>query len=381
MSGGGASGGNTVTQTQQIPLFEQQSSQANQALAQSLASQAYPQYGGMLIQPQTAAQNAGQQQAIASASQWQPQFGQAQSTTAAALNPAAFNAYEGQAQNQIGAGVNAGVVQGAQGQEANAARQAQALTNPNAVAGYMNPFVQQALAPQISDLNLQLAGQQNQLNSQAAQAGAFGDARQGAAQAMQNYYGNQALNQLVGTGYNNAYTQALNALGQAQGTQLGAASQFGNIAQTGIGEQGAQLQGAQQLAGLAAQQQNEQNLQLQGGAQQAALANQLQQQLLAGANATYNAGTQQQTALQNQLNAAYQQYLNQVNWPYQMLNVRESALSNSPYNIQTAVTLPDANTTAQGFGTLAGAAGLLGGLAGGAANNAPFGGYQMTGTR
>jgi hypothetical protein len=375
MSGGGGSS-NTTTQVQQIPAYEQQSSMDNQALAQSLASQPYPQYGGALIQPQNATQAQGQQQAIQAATGYQPQFNQAQNTTSAALNPTWFNNLVNASQNQTNAGLNASTVQGAQKSQAGAAQQAQALTNPNAVGSYMNPFVQQALAPQISALNLQLAGQQNQINSQASQAGAFGDARQGAAQGLQNFYGNQAFNQLVGTGYNNAYTQALSALGQAQGTQLGAASQYGNIAQTGLGEQGVQLQGAQQYGQLAGLANEQQKTQLAGGAQQAALANQLQQQELTGANATYNAGTQQQTQLQNQLNAAYQQYLNQVNWPYQMLNVRESALSNSPYNIATSVTLPSANSTAQGFGTLAGAAGLLGGLSSGA-GNAPFGGQAM----
>lgn len=487
MAGGSGSGSNTTTQVQQIPAFEQQSSQNNQALAQSLGSQPYPQYQGALIQPNNATQTQGQQTAVAAGTNWQPQFTDAQGATANALNsngfnqflgqansqigtsldPSGFNAYEGQAGNQIGQGVNAtgfnnyenqasnqigqglnasgfnayenqagnaSTVQGAQQAQAGATQNAQNLaSNPNAVSAYMNPFIQQALAPQISDLNLQLNQEQQGINSQAAQAGAFGDARQGAAQGTQNYYGNQALNQLIGTGYNNAYTQALSALGQAQNTQLGAASQYGNIAQSGLGEQsqqaqlaaqqqaeqGIQLQGAQQYGNLAGQQQNEQGLQLQGaqqyanlagqqqaeqqiglqgaqqyaglanaqlgqqqlqlqgGNQEAALANQQQQQTLAGANAEYNAGTQQQTQQQNELNAAYQQYLNQVNWPYQMLNVQESALSNSPYNIATATTLPSANSTAQGFGLLAGASGLLGGLAGGGSSTSPFGGQAI----
>lgn len=419
MSGGGSSGSsNTTTQVQQIPEFEQQASMNNQALAASLGSQAYPQYQGALIAPQNAAQSTGQALAYQAASDYQPfiansegligsgvdygqnvtnQIGMSNQAIGSALDPSKFNAYQQQAQGAIAGGMNGANVYNAQGQQANATQQAQALTNPNAVGAYMNPFIQQALAPQISALNLQLAGQQNQINSQAAQAGAFGDARQGAAQGLQNYYGNQAFNQIVGTGYNNAYTQALSALGQAQNTQLGAAGQFGNIAQTGLGEQNAQLAGAQQLQGLAGQQQAEQQIGLQGAQQytangglanqeqnsllaaaqqQAAMANQVQSQGLTGANAVYNAGTQQQTAQQQQLNAAYQQYLNQVNWPYQMLNVQESALSNSPYNIATAVTLPSANSTAQGFGTLAGAAGLLGSLAG-SGNNSPFGGQPL----
>lgn len=461
MSGGGSGGGgsNTTTQVQQIPEFEQESSRQNQALAQSLGSQPYPQYQGALIQPLNATQQYGQQLAQQAGTNYMPwlatssnllqngvnadqfngELSASDRTVGSSLNPAQFNAYQGMASNQIGSSLNpaqfnayqqqaqGGIAQGmngaavgnAQQAQAGATQRAQSLTNPNAVGSYMNPFIQQALAPQLSALNLQLAGQQNQINSQAAQAGAFGDARQGAAQGLQNYYGNQAFNQLVGTGYNNAYTQALSALGQAQNTQLGAAGQYGNIAQTGLGEQNAQLAGAQQLQGLAGQQQQEQqiglqgaqqygalagqqqteqqiglqgagqyaqnaglsnqqqNTQLAGAAQAAAMGNQVQQQAITGANAVYNSGQQQQTNQQQQLNAAYQQYLNQVNWPYQMLNVQESALSNSPYNIATAVTLPSANSTAQGFGTLAGAAGLLGGIAGSGGNNAPFGGQPM----
>lgn len=433
MSGGGSGGGgtNTTTQVQQIPEFEQQASQNNQALAASLGSQPYPQYQGALIQPQNATQQYGQQLAQQAGTDYQPwlatsssllqhgadasQFGMdlnaSNNTVSNALNPDSFNGYQQLANTQIGSSLDPTAlynaqnsVRGAQGAQAGATQQAQALTNPNAVGNYMNPFVQQALAPQISALNLQLSGQQNAINSQAAQAGAFGDARQGAAQGLQNYYGNQAFNQLVGTGYNNAYTQALNALGQAQNTQLGAAGQYGNIANTGMGlagqiqqEQQLGLQGAQQYGALAGQQQTEQQIGLQGAqqyaqnaglsntqqntqlaaaAQAAAMGNQVQQQAITGANAVYNSGTQQQTNQQQQLNAAYQQYLNQVNWPYQMLNVQESALSNSPYNIATAVTLPSANSTAQGFGTLAGAAGLLGGLAG-SGSTSPFGGQAM----
>lgn len=433
MSGGGSGGGgsNTTTQVQQIPEFEQEASMRNQSLAQSLGSQPYPQYQGALIQPLNGTQQYGQQLAQQTATDYQPwlatssgllqngadasQFNNAlnasNSTVGNALNPSGFNAYQGMASNQIGSALNPNAfnsaqqsVLGAQNMQAGATQRAQALTDPNAVGSYMNPFVQQALAPQISALNLQLAGQQNQINAGAAQAGAFGDARQGAAQGLQNYYGNQAFNQLIGTGYNNAYTQALSALGQAQNTQLGAAGQYGNIANTGMGLAGQQqqeqqlgLQGAQQYGTLAGQQQQEQQIGLQGAqqyaqnaglsnqqqqtqlaaaAQAAAMGNQVQQQALTGANAVYNSGTQQQTNQQQQLNAAYQQYLNQVNWPYQMLNVQESALSNSPYNIATAVTLPSANSTAQGFGTLAGAAGLLGGLAG-SGSNTPFGGQPL----
>lgn len=420
MSSGGGGGQNTTTSQVQIPAYEQAFSQNNQNIAQSLGSQPYPTYGGTLIQPQNATQQAGQQEAIASGSNWEPQFAQAQQAAGNAGNSGNFQTSLGAAQqatqwgqnntqynNALGlaqgatqGGQNANNVFAAQGAQAGAAQNAQALTNPNAVGAYMNPYIQQALAPQIQDLNLQLAQQQQGINSSAAQSGAFGDARQGAMSSLQNLYGNQAMNQLIGTGYNNAYTQAQAALGQAQNTQLGAASQYGNAAQTGLGEQNAQLQAGQNFANQASLANTQQGLQLQAGqnfaqqaglstneqqaqtanaALQAQLANQLQQQQLTGANATYNVGQQQQTQQQQELNAAYQQYLNQVNWPYQMLNVQESALSNSPYNVQTAVTLPSANNAAQGFGTLASAAGLLGSLGGAGAGAAPFGGTAFPG--
>ena len=337
-SGGGSGSTNTVTSSQQIPEFEQQASQNNQALAESIGAQPYPTYQAPLIQGMDPLQTTGQQMAVNSAGAYQPALNAATGVTSAALNPSG--------------------IYGATGLSANAAGTAQGLTDPNAVASYMNPYVGAALAPQIQDLQLQLGQQQRGIDATATQANAFGDARQGAASALQNLYGDQALNQLIGTGYNNAYTQALSALGQAQGTNIAAAQQYGNLANTLGTEQQTQLTGGQDLSNLGTT------------AQSAGLT---------GANAIYAAGAQNQTLGQSELNAAYQQYLNQVNWPVQMLNVQESALSNSPYNIATAVTLPNANGVAQGFGGLSGIAGLLGALGGssGSSSGSPFGGAPI----
>lgn len=336
-NGGGGGGQNTVTSVQQIPEFEQEASQSNQALAQSIGSQPYPTYQGQLIQGFNPAQEAGQTMAVNASNAYQPGLNQATNTTAGALDPSGVNAYSG---------ASAGAVGNALG-----------LSNPGAVGAYMNPYIEQALAPQVQDLQLQLAQQQRGIDSTATQAGAFGDARQGAASALANHFGDQAMTNLIGTGYNNAYSQALQAL---------------------QGQQSVRLQSAQQLGNLAGIQGQEQQTQLAGGAQQGNLAGASQQYGLQGANAVYNAGQQQQQLGQQELNAAYQQYLNQINWPTQMLNIRESALSNSPYNIASAVTLPSANGVAQGFGGLAGAAGLLGALGGsGQTSNSPFGGQPL----
>jgi hypothetical protein len=208
--------------------------------------------------------------------------------------------------------------------------------NPNTMAAYMSPYIQDALAPQVTALNTQIGQQHQALAAGATGAGAFGDSRQGAYDALTDFYGNQSLNGLEAQGYNTAFNNALN---------------------TAIQEQGVGLQGAGTLGTL-------------GG---------LNQSLgLTGANATYTAGQQQQAQQQQELTTAYQQFLNQVNWPYQMLNVRESALSNSPYNIATAVTLPQGNAAAQGFGGTTAALGTLASLLGGSGGGVNFAGGSPT---
>ena len=71
--------------------FEQDESQQNQQLANSLASQPYPQYQGALIQPLNAVQQQGEQQALNSATDYIPQFAQAQQQTQNALDPSVFD--------------------------------------------------------------------------------------------------------------------------------------------------------------------------------------------------------------------------------------------------------------------------------------------------
>lgn len=247
--------------------------------------------------------------------------------------------------------------------------------NGQTIAQYMSPYVQQSLMPQIQNLRTQLGQEQNALNSQATQANAFGDARQGTAQALLDNYANQNLAGIVGQGYNTAYNNAVNTALSEQGAQgqLGAA--VGNL---GLGYGNLLLNQGQQLASTGLNQ-------VQAGLNQSnQLSNlgQLQQSLgISGANALFNAGQQQQTLGQQELNQAYQQFLNQANWPYQMLNIRESALSNSPYNMVNATTVPQANMAAQGFGATLSGIGSLGSLLSNnsGSNNAPFGGSAYPG--
>ena len=186
-------------------------------------------------------------------------------------------------------------------------------TNPNAVGAYMNPYIQQSLAPQLALLNQQQALQGQQIQSQATGAGAFGGNREALAQGLnaQNY--GLAEQQAIGQGYNTAYNNAI------QNMQYGA------------------------------------NLGLQGlnTANQAASG-------LAGTGAAQNTANLGIANLQNTL--GQQQY----NLPYQNLQFLQGMMSGLPYTTQQTQGYQAApNTLSQvaGLGTsLAGAYGLYNNL-------------------
>jgi hypothetical protein len=368
MSSGGG-GTNTVSQSEQIPAFEQQFSQENQDLARALSSNPYPQYNQPLVQGFADQQQQGMNMAGQAAGAYQPDLSQAQDYANQA-NPY-YNTGVNVGINQMGSAYGASQPGVAAGQDyLHYAETYAGPNNPGSIAQYMSPYVQQSLQPQIQNLRTQLGQEQNALNAQATQAGAFGDARQGTAQALLDNYANQNLAGIVGQGYNTAYNNAVNTSlsEQAQQGQLGQA-----MGQLGLGQGQLLLSQGQQLANAGL---NQTQAGLNRSNQLASLG-QLQQSLgISGANALFNAGQQQQTLGQQELNQAYQQFLNQANWPYQMLNIRESALSNSPYNMVNATTVPQANMAAQGFGATLGGIGSLGSLLSGGSgqNNAPLGG-------
>jgi hypothetical protein len=416
---GSSGGGGTTTEVQSVPAYEQEESQANQQLANSLASTPYSQYPtGDLISPLTQDQQNGILNTDQSAYDFQTSIAQAANTLGQSNSAAAQpylnegnsfagigNSFLGQAQTEAGlanpflseaqgeygaANQNFAQAGGEIGAANSAYGTAQALTNPNAIAGYMSPYIQASLAPQLSELQLQNAAQQQNINQQATQAGAFGDARQGAAQGLQNYYTDIATNQLEGSTYANAFNAANQALGQAQNTNINAGTGYANAgsqfigAGTGYNNAGAGLANAANvinqnagvyntLAGqagtlsqdvnqLGTNALNQQNTLLNQANAYTALGSANQQLGLTGANAELSAGQLEQTQNQNVANAAYQQYLNATNYPFQMLNVREGAIANSPYDISTATTLPAPNSVAQGLGiaqTLSGIAGQI----------------------
>jgi hypothetical protein len=315
-SGGGS--GTTVTNQTAIPDWQQGQVQANEQTATALSAQPYPTYSGQLIAGFTPQQTQGMTMAQNASTAQAPDLTAAEGLAGAA--PGAASPYYAQAASQI-----------------------QAATQPwnaQTAAQYMSPYAQSALAPQIQALGIQQQQNANQIGSQATMAGAFGDAQYGNEQALNNLYANQSLNQLEQTGMNSAYNTGLQAFGQQQQAGLQGASQSANI---GSSLATNDLNAASAYGSL-------------GQAQQSTG--------IAGANAVFNAGTQQQQLNQSQLTEAYQNFMNQANYPYQQLNAQIAATANSPYQVPTANLAPS-NATAANLGAFSSALGGLGSLLGG----------------
>jgi len=376
--------------------------------AQDYTSQAYQPYQGSLVagfQPlQQTSFNAAQNMQVA------PQLGQATTALQNATNTAAnanysYNPYS--AQGVAGAQGTAAQLGMAPTIDAAGFNQpnnvyAQGVRSQNFtgnnVAQYMNPYLQQSLAPQMQLLAQQQGMQQTANQAAQTQAGAFGGSRAGIQDALQNQSNQLAMSNLIGQGYNNAYNTAAQQFNtsnaanlQAQQANQGAGLQASLANQQmgyNTGLQNAQLlqqanlanQSLQGQYGLQQGQLNQQmglqnianiqqaNLANQQAAQNAANLNAQQQQFGAGfglqaaqtamtggmdlnaigqnqynqqtgiANLQNAYGTQQQQGVQNALNAAYQQYLAPQTYAQNQLGLMSNILHGLPTTTQAQQT-------------------------------------------
>ena len=267
-------------------------------------------------------------------------------------------------------------------------------TNPYAQQAYMSPYIQNALQPQLQEMQRQydITGQQQK--SQAVGAGAFGGTRDSLMRSENERNKNMAMNQAIGQGYQNAFTAGTNQMNQAaqlgmQGTQQGIAGQQAAMQGAGVGLQGINsalqgqqtgLQGLQQAGNLYGQGMTGAQIGLQGvGAQQAgyAGANQAggtlgqlgqtqfgQQQAITQSQLT--AGAVQQAQAQQALDQQYQDFMKQKNYPYQQLAFMGDMTRGLPLS-QTANTMysapPNAASQLGGLGMSAlGIYGMSGGF-------------------
>jgi hypothetical protein len=207
----------------------------------------------------------------------------------------------------------------------NVAGQANAQGFQNQVGGYMNPYLQMSLAPQLAEANrgYDISGTKQQ--SAATQAGAFGGSREAIMAAENERNRNMGLQNIVGQGYNTAFNNAQNQYNQNLGTQL---QGFGMANQA-----------AGTLGNLGGQQ-----------FQQGMDINKLQS----------GYGAMQQAQQQQGLDVAYQDFQNQKNYPYRQLGYMSDLLRGTPTGSSgvTNMYAPPANVAGQIAGLGIGAMGL-----------------------
>jgi len=176
-------------------------------------------------------------------------------------------------------------------------------TNPYVTQAYMSPYLQASLNPQLQEIQRQydITGAQQQ--GAATAKGAFGGSREALMSAENQRNKNMAMNQAIGTGYNNAFQQAQQAqqfganLGlQGLGQGVSAASQLGSLGNQQLAAQQG-IAAAQMTAGTAEQQQ-QQNIMNQA-IQNYATAQQYPQQQLSFMNAMLRGLPTQATTTQN----------------------------------------------------------------------------------
>jgi hypothetical protein len=188
----------------------------------------------------------------------------------------------------------------------------------NQMGGYMNPYMNQILAPQLAEANRNYDITGTKQQSAATQAGAFGGSREAIMAAENERNRNMGLNQIYGQGLNTAYTNAQN--------------QYNQNLQNQLAGYGMANQAAGQLGQLG-QQQYQQNM---------------------GINTLQNQYGGQQQALQQQgLSQAYQDFINQQNYPYKQLGFMSDLIRGLPLGQQsTAAVYTPPPSTAQSIGQL-----------------------------
>jgi hypothetical protein len=202
------------------------------------------------------------------------------------------------------------------------ARQASPYGFQSQVGGYMNPYLQYALAPQLAEANRQYDISGTRQQSAATQAGAFGGSREAIMAAENERNRNMGLQSILGQGYNTAFSQAQQQYNQNLQNQLAGLNTAGQAAST-LGQLG-QNQYAQQTGNI--------NLQ----------------------NAL---GTQQQQQQQNILSQQYQDYLAQKQNPYNQLSYMQGILTGLPMtsSIQNVYSNPNQLAQVAGLGLTAAA--------------------------
>jgi hypothetical protein len=222
----------------------------------------------------------------------------------------------------------------------------QQAQDPNAVQGFMNPYLQASLQPQLAEMERQYGISGAQQQSGATKSGAFGGSREALMAAENQRNKNTAMNQAIGQGYNTAFNNAQQQMAQA--AQLG-------MQGAGMGMQGAGLG----LQGIGAQQAGYGQLGQMGG-QLASIGGQKLQAQQGIYGLQNQMGAQQQAQEQQKINQQIQDYAVAQQYPQQQLSFMNAMLRGLPMQAGTTQMYqapPSAISQIGGLGT-AGIAGL-----------------------
>lgn len=219
-----------------------------------------------------------------------------------------------------------------------------------AASQYMNPYLEQAMAPQLREAQRASEMQKQGEQARAVQQGAFGGSRQGIVEAERQRNLGMLQGDIRAKGYQSAFDQAQQQFAREQQLQE-QSRQYG----AGLGMQGLQtaLQGAGMMGTLGGQQFG-------------------QAKDVIGLQSTL--GAQQQAQQQAGLTQNYQDFLNQQRYPYQQLEFMSNILRGTPMGTVNTLYGGQPNTLGQLAGIGAGLYGTFGKAEGGSVSSYAEGG-------
>jgi hypothetical protein len=242
----------------------------------------------------------------------------------ATATPALGYGASGAGYGGVGAGYGAAAT-GIGGMYANMA------TSPGAVSAYMSPYMQNVVDLQKQEANRAYDITGSQQRGQATGAGAFGGTRDALMRAENERNRNTALAGIQAQGSQSAYDKAIQSMQYGTGIGLQGLQTGIQGAQTGIQGAGMGLQGVQGA-------QNAYNLGLQGANTLTNIGNAQFAQQMSIADAQMRAGAAQQAQAQRGLDIPYQEYQEQLNYPYKQLAFQSDMFRGLPLS-QSATTM------------------------------------------
>lgn len=178
---------------------------------------------------------------------------------------------------------------------------------------YMNPYLQQALDPQLAEARRQSDISRMQDESRMTQAGSYGGSRQAILNAERDRNLQRNLSNITGVGYATAYDKAAQQFNTEQGRTFDAYR---------AGEQSRQFGATDDLARMTAG--------LTGAGQLGNLASQQQRAEFDRINALFGMGNEQRKIEQEGITADYNEFLRQADFDYNQVNFMRDALSGLP---------------------------------------------------